>query len=237
MELFKNPKKIIIALDDISDFEILDLVDELKDYCIFKLNASFVKHGPELIKKINDRGGEVFLDMKFHDIPNTIRNHAICACMNNVFMFNVHCLGGVEMMNQARNAVDSFEGNPPLLIGVTILTSIDEETMKRLGINMSVEEQVKNLALMAKEAGLDGVVCSPHETKIIKEVCGKDFLIITPGIRPKWSSIDDQKRITTPKQAIENGSDFLVIGRPIIKAQNYNMSRVEAVKKVLEEIE
>lgn len=227
-------KKIFIALDNMNREEILTLVDELKDYCMFKLNDAFVKYGPELIKEIHEKGGEIFLDMKFHDIPNTIGNHSIGACMNEVFMFNVHCLGGLEMMKKARIAVDSYEGKKPLLIGVTILTSMDEESMRGLGINSTVEEQVKKLALQAKEAGLDGVVCSANEASMIKELCGKEFLTITPGIRPKWASNDDQKRIMTPADAVN--SDYLVIGRPIIQADKYGMSRVDAAKRIIDEL-
>ncbi len=234
-------KKIFLALDNLSKKEILQLVEELKDTVMFKINDAFTKFGPELIEEIHGKGGEVFLDLKFHDIPNTVANYSKAVAEKKVFCFNVHCLGGFEMMKKASETIDSYckEKNlrKPLIFGVTILTSMDEKTLKEeMQVNYSVEEMVKHLALLAKKAGLNGVVCSSKEIKLVKEACGKDFLTITPGIRPQWSVSDDQKRITTPKKAVQDGTDFLVIGRPIIQAEKYNMKRTKAVKKILQEI-
>lgn len=233
-------KKIFLALDNLEKNEILNLVKELKQDVMFKINDAFVKYGPKLINEIHSLGGEIFLDLKFHDIPNTVANYSITAAKNKVFMFNVHTLGGYEMMRKARVELDAFcsENNlrKPLLVGVTILTSMNQEELNEIGINKGVENQVITLAKLAKKAGLDGVVCSPKEIEQVKSVCGKDFLTITPGIRPKWSVIDDQKRINTPKEAIEKGGDYLVIGRPIIQASNYGITKVEAAKKIIEEI-
>jgi len=235
-------KKIFLALDNLDKEEILQLVEELKDPVMFKINDAFTKYGSELIEEIHSKGGEVFLDLKFHDIPNTVANYSKTVAEKKVFCFNVHCFGGLEMMKKARETIDEYckEKNlrKPLIFGVTILTSMDENTLKEeLKIKGSVEEMVKHLALLAKKAGLDGVVCSPKEIKLVKKACGKDFLLITPGIRPLWSAgKDDQKRITTPKKAVEDGTDFLVIGRPIIQAEKYGMKRTEAVKKIMEEI-
>lgn len=234
-------KKIFLALDNLEQDEILELVDELKDKVMFKLNDAFTKYGPELINKIHKKGGKLFMDLKFHDIPNTVSNYAKALCKKEVFMFNVHCLGGFEMMKKTKETVEQFcsENNlkKPLLIGVTILTSMNEQSLNDdLKIKESTENMVKHLALLAKKAGLDGVVCSPKEITLVKEACGKDFLTITPGIRPTYTTTDDQKRVLTPKQAIELGTDYIVIGRPITKAKNYNMTRLEAVNKILEEI-
>lgn len=234
-------KKIFLALDGMEKKEILELIEELKEEVMFKVNDAFTKFGPELIKEIRNKGGEVFLDLKFHDIPNTVSNYAKAAAELDVFVFNLHCLGGLEMMKKAKESLDVYckEKNlrKPLIVGVTILTSMDEQALKEeLKVNASVEEMVKHLALLAKKAGLDGVVCSPKEIKLIKEACGKDFLAITPGVRPEWSVADDQKRITTPKDAVKKGTDFMVIGRPIIQAEKYGMKRKEAVKKIMQEI-
>lgn len=234
-----NPK-IFLALDNLSKKEILTLVDELKDLVMFKINDSFTKYGPELIQEINKRGGKVFLDLKFHDIPNTVANYSIAASELNVYMFNVHAIGGFEMMKAAKEAVDKTckENNlkKPLLIAVTILTSMNEETLNNeLAIKTSLNETIKNLAILSKKAGLDGVVCSPHEVKMIKEICGKNFLTITPGIRPIWSEKGDQKRITTPKQAKELGCDYMVIGRPILQAEKFGLTKIQAIKRIIEE--
>jgi orotidine-5'-phosphate decarboxylase len=234
-------KKIFLALDNLEKKEILELVKELKNEVMFKINDSFLKFGPELIEEIQSLGGEVFLDLKFHDIPNTVANYAKAAAEKKVFMFNVHCLGGIEMMKQAKLAIEEYcnksNTRKPLIVGVTILTSMDEKTIKEeMKINLSLEEMVKHLALNAKKAGLDGVVCSPKEIELVKKACGKNFLCVTPGIRPEYASLDDQKRVLTPKEAVKKGADFLVIGRPIIEAQKYKMKRKEAAKKIMQEI-
>lgn len=234
-------KQIFLALDDLSKDEILKLVDELKDDVMFKINDSFTKYGPELISEIHKKGGEVFLDLKFHDIPNTVANYSKVCAEKNVFMFNVHCLGGFEMMKAAKDSLDKYcaehKKRKPLLIGVTILTSMNEETLKdELNITTNLNETVKNLALLAKKAGLDGVVCSPKEVEIVKKACGKNFLTVTPGIRPSWSESGDQKRITTPKDAKKLGTEYVVVGRPIIQASKFGLTRIDAAKKIIEEM-
>jgi orotidine-5'-phosphate decarboxylase len=238
--VFRLDKKIFVALDNLRKDEILSLVDELKDKVLFKLNDAFTNYGPGLVDEIHKRGGEIFLDLKFHDIPNTVANYVKAACNLGVYMFNVHCSGGFEMMQTAKETLNVYcvenKLRKPILIGVTVLTSMNEEEFTNLSINNSLVDQVKNLALIAKKAGIDGVVSSPKEVEMIKEACGDDFLVVTPGIRPDWSVADDQKRITTPRDAVKNCSDYLVIGRPIIKAEDYNMSRNEAVDKILDEI-
>ena len=161
-----------------------------------------------------------FLDLKFHDIPNTVAKAVTAAAKMGVWMVNVHASGGFEMMTKAKVALEPFGDKAPILIAVTVLTSMDESELKRLGINKSPQEQVIYLAKLAKEAGLDGVVCSAQEASVLKAELGEHFKLVTPGIRPEGSDAGDQKRIMTPKQAIEAGSDYLVLGRPITKASN-----------------
>ncbi|MBR9690860.1 orotidine-5'-phosphate decarboxylase [Candidatus Woesearchaeota archaeon] len=232
-------KKIFIALDNMEKDEILEIVGQLKDKVMFKINDAFTKYGPDIVKEIHNRGGEVFLDLKFHDIPSTVANYAKQAAKLGVYMFNIHCLGGVEMMEAARKAIDKHsKGKKPLLIGVTILTSMDDELMKEeLKINVFVETMVEHFAKLAKKVGLDGVVCSPEEIKVVKDACGKDFITVTPGVRPAWATADDQRRIVSPQEAHDIGSDYIVIGRPIIQADQYDMTRVEAAEKIIDEME
>ena len=187
---------------------------------------------------INKRGGKVFLDLKYHDIPNTVARAAEVATKLGVYIFDLHTSGGYEMMKaaaEARNKISLDLGlRKPLILGVTLLTSINQEILEKdLGIKRRLEEQVVHLARLAKTAGLDGVVASPREIKGIRKACGEDFIILTPGIRPAGKSFDDQKRIMTPREAIRLGADFLVIGRPIRDAAN----PVEAAKEILKEME
>jgi len=190
-----------------------------------------------IIDKIKELGGKVFLDLKFTDIPFTVANHCKAATKKGIDMMTIHCCGGIEMMKKAAEATrataEELNIKKPILLGITVLTSVDLDVLnEELRISGSIEEQVVHLAKLAKNAGLDGVVASPKETKLIKEACGPEFLVVTPGIRPKWSVADDQKRITTPADAIANGSDFLVIGRAITAQDD----KVEAVRKIIEEI-
>ena len=180
----------------------------------------FTYFGPSFVKELIDLGFDVFLDLKFHDIPNTVAKAVTAAANMGVWMVNVHASGGFEMMSKAKQALEKFGDKAPLLIAVTVLTSMDEVELKRLGVEKSAQQQVMHLAKLAKEAGLDGVVCSAQEAKILKAELGNNFKLVTPGIRPEGSDAGDQKRIMTPKEAIEAGSDYLVIGRPITQAQN-----------------
>lgn len=224
--------RIILALDVDSAEKANSLVEELHEYVgVYKINSLFNEEGPSIVKSIQENGGKVFLDLKYHDIPNTVANYAKAAAKMGVFMFNVHASGGFEMMKAAADAVKGL-CKKPIVLGVTILTSLDQKAMGEIGIQGSVEGQVKRLALLAKKAGLDGVVCSPKEISIVREACGAEFVIVTPGIRPAWSETGDQKRITTPKDAVDAGADYLVIGRPIAEAED----RAEAARKVLKEI-
>ena len=234
-----QPKnRILVALDVDNREEALAIIDETRDYVGgYKINSLFNEEGPQIVREVIEKGGKVFLDLKYHDIPNTVANYASAATKLGVYMFNIHSTGGFEMMKAcveaAEKAALEFNVKKPVIIAVTVLTSIDQEALnKELNVSSSVEEQVVHLALLAKQAGCDGVVASAKETKIIKEACGNDFLVVTPGIRPLWAASGDQKRIVTPKQALEDGSDYLVIGRAITGQKD----RVEAAKKIVEEI-
>ncbi len=204
---------------------------------MFKVGKQlFTRCGPDVVRMIRAEGGDVFLDLKYHDIPNTVAMAGLEACRLGVKMFNVHALGGPEMMRETVARADTLfprgSDKRPLLLAVTILTSSTEETLRAVGIDRPVSEMVPRLALLAKEAGMDGVVASPREVGLIREVCGKDFVIVTPGVRPSFASMDDQKRVTTPADAIAAGADCLVIGRPISAAPD----PVAAADQILAEI-
>jgi orotidine-5'-phosphate decarboxylase len=220
-------EKLIIALD-VSDADTaLKLVDMLgEDVKIFKVGFElFVTAGPAIVKKIQDKGKRVFLDLKFHDIPNTVSKAAIAATRLGVYMFNVHTSGGIEMMRRCRDSVFDLCAKEnisrPKIIGVTALTSINNEILKNeIGIQRSVKTLVKNLATLALKAGLDGVVASSQEIAMVKQGCGKDFIVVTPGIRPSWIPPDDQRRTATPKEALREGADYIVMGRGILKHED-----------------
>lgn len=238
-------ERLIVALDVDTKEKAIDIVKKLKsDVGIFKVGSElFTSCGPSIVDQIQALGVKIFLDLKFHDIPNTAAKSAAIAARLGVFMFNIHALGGPDMMKKVAQTV----GGKSKVIAVTILTSMDENSLKKIGVFDNMETQVLKLARLAKDAGLDGVVASPAEVKLIRNNIGRDFLIVTPGVRPAWAaaggpsagsgpilglSQDDQKRIATPKEAIDNGADFIVVGRPIIEAQN----PVEAAKKILKEM-
>ncbi len=217
-------KRLIFALDVDNLEDARNWVERLQGQVgLFKVGKQlFTKCGPEIVHLVQGGGGEVFLDLKYHDIPNTVAMAGLEALRLGVRMFNVHALGGFEMMAKLVAEVDAVcpRGNPdrPLLLAVTILTSSNDETLQAIGIDRPVAEMVPRLAKLAKDAGMDGVVASPKEVGLIREVCGDDFLIVTPGVRPSFASQDDQKRVTTPGDALRAGADYLVIGRPISAA-------------------
>jgi len=235
-----NPKdRLIVALDVNSEEKATVLVRKLKgDVKIFKLGLElFSSCGPDIIRAIKEEGCGVFLDLKFHDIPNTVAKAAACVTRAGVSMFNVHALGGYDMMKRAAEAVkDEVAGKSikrPKILAVTMLTSASENDLKKLGINDNMKSVVLRLAGLAKEAGLDGVVASAKEAKDIKKDLGSSFLVVTPGVRPSWAKVGDQKRVATPSEAVKAGADYIVVGRPVIEAPD----PVEAVKKILKEIE
>lgn len=234
--IIKPKDRLIFALDVSSLQEVKKWVRLLKGYVgVFKVGKElFTACGPKVIDTIHRSGGEVFLDLKFHDIPNTVAKAGAVAARLGVKMFNVHILGGLDMMKAVRKAVDTAckEDNRPIILGVTILTSMNEKAMKEVGIQGPVKKRVLYLAGLAKKAGLDGVVASPLEAQDIRRRFGKDFIIVTPGIRMPDSKPDDQNRTMTPKEAIAAGADYIVVGRPIREAKN----QVEAARRILEEI-
>ncbi|WP_296405084.1 orotidine-5'-phosphate decarboxylase [Psychrobacter sp.] len=212
---------IIVAIDKPSLNEALSLADQLDPrLCRVKVGKElFTYCGPKIVNELQGRGFEVFLDLKFHDIPNTTAQAVLAAADMGVWMVNVHASAGLLAMQESKKRLQQA-GHDTLLIAVTVLTSMTEEGLKGIGIDTSVTKQVEQLALLTKEAGLDGVVCSAQEAQRLKQLCGHSFRLITPGIRMADDSADDQKRICTPSQAIHNGSDYLVIGRSITQAQN-----------------
>ncbi|WP_407535709.1 orotidine-5'-phosphate decarboxylase [Cetobacterium somerae] len=227
--------RLIIALDYSNMEDAKNIVEILGETVSFyKVGLElFLNSKGEMVEYLTQKGKKVFLDLKFHDIPNTTTMASLFAAKQDVFMFNVHASGGRAMMELVAKRVK--EVNPEILsIAVTILTSFSEEGLKEtFKSELTLKELALNLAKLTKEAGMDGIVCSPWEAKAIKELCGENFKTVCPGVRPKWSVANDQERIMTPKDAILNGCDYLVVGRPITKNEN----PVEAAKKVLAEIE
>ena len=216
---------IIVALDAKSQYDALTIAEQLDPaLCRVKVGKELFTHeGPSVVKALHDKGFEVFLDLKFHDIPNTTAQ-AVCAAADlGVWMVNVHASGGRKMMETCVQRLKA--GNySTQLIAVTVLTSMGREDLKDLGLDIEPFEQVKRLAKLTQESGLDGVVCSAQEAKMLREILGQDFALVTPGIRPVGSNADDQKRIVTPKQAMIDGSTHLVIGRPITQSENPNQT-------------
>ncbi len=226
-----NP--LMVALDT-EDREILrTLVDQLAPAVgAFKVGFfPFLLFGWDLVDYIHSRGSRVFLDLKFHDIPNTVANAVEAAARRKVFMVNLHTLGGREMMERAAARVRDLSPRP-LLLGVTLLTSMGPREMEEVGLTGTVEERVLSLARLAHDSGLDGVVASPREARAIKDALGRDFIIVTPGVRPPGVPIQDQKRVTTPREAMAAGAHYIVVGRPICQAPD----PVAVAREILEEL-
>ncbi len=213
--------KVIVALDYDNDTDALSFVNRVSpQLCKLKVgNELFTTAGPALVGKLVDKGFKVFLDLKYHDIPNTVARACEAAARLGVWMVNVHSSGGNVMMQTAAEALMKFE-NRPLLIAVTVLTSMDEAQLSTIGLNVAPKDQVIRLAKLTRECGLDGVVCSAQEALMIKEQVSAPFICVTPGIRPEGSALGDQKRVMTPYEAMHNGSDYLVIGRPITRSED-----------------
>jgi len=239
MKPTKRPEdKIIIALDVPKKEIALNLIEKLKYVRTFKIGLElFISEGPSLLKKIHKMGKKIFLDLKLHDIPNTVAGAIRSGLQHRVSMMTLHASGGLDMMRRASDEANQFSIKTgiqkPLLLAVTVLTSFKQDELKQIGVKGKTNDQVLNLAGLAKQAGMDGLVCSPKETTLIKKEMGKDFLVVNPGIRPLWASKDDQKRITTPSQAIQNGADFLVMGRPVTQAPDPE----EAFFKICQELD
>ncbi len=211
--------RIIVALDYADAEQALTLSRRLDpSLCRVKVGKElFTRAGPALVEQLVDRGFDVFLDLKFHDIPHTVAQACGAAADLGVWMVNVHALGGRRMMTAARAALGRAPERP-LLIAVTVLTSMDEQDLREVGLSGSAEDNVVRLAVLARDAGVDGVVCSAREAARLRQQCGDDFRLVTPGIRPGGVETQDQKRTVTPQQAVRDGADYLVIGRPITQA-------------------
>ncbi len=232
-----NSGKLIVALDvpTLSDAE--KLVRSLSPFVhTFKIGKElFTSCGPEVVRMVRSQGADIFLDLKFHDIPNTVSSACRAAVRQGVFMLNVHCLGGRKMMTEAAAAVHeeaAVSGKKPLLIGVTLLTSMGDADLGEIGIAKKTQDEVRDLAALAFSSGLDGVVASGQEIELIRKVTNEKFIIVTPGVRPAWAAQGDQKRVVTPKEAVDKGASFIIVGRPI----THHPRPEEAAQMVLKEI-
>lgn len=214
--------KVIVALDFDNKNKAMDFVDRLdSSSCRLKVGKEmFTYFGPEFVKTLVAKKFDVFLDLKFHDIPNTTAKACKAAADLGVWMMNVHASGGPKMMEYARRALDEYKQERPLLIGVTVLTSMDQAQLSSIGIDVQPDQHVLRLAKLTEQSGLDGVVCSAQEAKLLRAELPQDFLLVTPGIRPVGSAQGDQSRIMTPQQAMKSGVSYMVIGRPITQADD-----------------
>lgn len=225
---------VIVALDFPDASAAINLAKQLDPaQCRVKVGKElFTSSGPSVIGTLHELGFEVFLDLKFHDIPNTTASAVVAAAELGVWMVNVHAGGGRRMMEACREALDGHTGHRPLLTAVTVLTSLEQEDLLEVGVDIEPMVQVQRLARLTQECGLDGVVCSAREAKALRSALGSDLLLVTPGIRPADAVADDQKRIVTPQQALENGSSYLVIGRPITKARDPAQALADIVSEL-----
>ncbi len=233
--ILNNCDRLIVALDYTNLNDVKKIVTSIGDKVnVYKVGLElFLNTRGEAIDYLHSLNKKVFLDLKFHDIPNTTAMASLFAIKEKVFMFNVHCSIGVTAMEKVVTTIKTSNSNS-LCIGVTVLTSFsDKEIMEQFKTSLNASELATHLAVQSKNAGLNGVVCSPIEAKKIKNLCGNDFYTICPGVRPSFASVDDQKRIMTPKDAIKNGADFLVIGRPITKSHD----PIKAIDLIINEIE
>ena len=212
-------KPIVVALDFDNGKQALDLVDRLDPKrCRLKVGKElFTSEGPQLVEALHKKDFDVFLDLKFHDIPNTTAKAVAAAANMGVWMVNVHASGGQRMMEAAAQAIQGFQ-KKPILIGVTVLTSMEQSDLAGIGLDITPQQQVERLAKLTQQSGLDGVVCSAQEAQSLKQLCGAEFQLITPGIRPSFAQQGDQRRVMTPSQAMKAGVDYMVIGRPITQA-------------------
>jgi len=218
-QIANGDPKIIVAMDYADAKSALELAAQLQPaLCRLKVGKElFTASGPQLVEQLMQRGFEVFLDLKFHDIPNTVAQACKSAAALGVWMVNVHALGGRRMMEAAQEALANT-AQPPKLIAVTVLTSMGPDDLVELGISDAPAQLVLRLAQLARNSGLDGVVCSAQEAALLRRECGEKFCLVTPGIRPVLATLDDQMRVAQPRQALEAGSSYLVIGRPITRA-------------------
>jgi orotidine-5'-phosphate decarboxylase len=230
----KQSSPIVVALDYDSSSQALAMASQLDPQrCRLKVGKElFTAAGPQLVDQLQQQGFEIFLDLKFHDIPNTVAKAVLAAARMGVWMVNVHASGGAEMMQTTQAALKAKGGHQPLLIAVTVLTSMDAAGLKATGIDQTPAQRVLSLAHLSHQSGFDGVVCSAQESALLKTELGAGFKLVTPGIRPSFAVAGDQKRIMTPAQAMQAGSDYLVIGRPITQAKE-PMQALEMIEKEL----
>lgn len=229
----REEAKIIVALDTEGSDRAIALADQLDPaLCRLKVgNELFTRAGPALIQELHNRSFDVFLDLKFHDIPNTVSKAVSAAAGLGVWMLTLHASGGVDMMRAARAAADKHP-QPPLLIAVTVLTSMADDDLVQIGVKRPADEHVQRLAALAQNAGMDGVVCSAAEAEALRTLLRKDFVLVTPGIRPEGDPVHDQKRVVTPADAIRAGSSYLVIGRPITRSRHPG-ARLQEIQRQL----
>ncbi|MGH7775501.1 MAG: orotidine-5'-phosphate decarboxylase [Candidatus Binatia bacterium] len=232
-------ERLILALD-VDDLERVKVVVQLlaREVGMFKVGKQLFTHaGPLAVKLIQELGGEVFLDLKFHDIPTTVAKAAVEATRLGVKMFNVHASGSLEMMRQTvrevRRVCRQENLKRPIMLAVTVLTSLSKSDLEKVGVDGEVADQVVRLALLTQEAGMDGVVASPHEVAGIRQACGRRFIIVSPGIRPEKGKRNDQRRVMTPEEAVRAGVDYIVVGRPIMEAKD----PMSAVREIISEME
>jgi orotidine-5'-phosphate decarboxylase len=213
--------RIIVPLDVPSLKQAIDLLDRLPEVTFWKVGLElFVSTGAEILQILNERQKKIFLDLKFHDIPNTVAAACRAASRYHIDLLTLHATAGREALAAAKAAVSHLP-SPPKLLAITVLTSLNARQLAfDLKIPLELPEYALEMALLSKESGIDGAVCSPHEVGQLRRVCGEDFLLVCPGVRPRWSDKGDQRRVMTPSQAIEAGADYLVIGRPITNAEN-----------------
>ncbi|MEH6346654.1 MAG: orotidine-5'-phosphate decarboxylase [Bermanella sp.] len=214
-------KPIVVALDFDNGKQALELVERLDPQrCRLKVGKElFTSEGPQLVESLQKKNFDVFLDLKFHDIPNTTAKAVAAAANMGVWMVNVHASGGQRMMEAAAESLQGFK-QKPILIAVTVLTSMEQQDLAGIGLDVTPQQQVERLAELTQNSGLDGVVCSAQEAQSLKRLCGSGFQLITPGIRPSFAQQGDQRRVMTPEQAMKAGVDYMVIGRPITQAKD-----------------
>ncbi|WP_434797832.1 orotidine-5'-phosphate decarboxylase [Terrisporobacter vanillatitrophus] len=235
--MINGKHKLIVAIDTDDFDKAKELIDQLEDSVdIFKVGLEqYVATKGKTVDYLKEKGKKIFLDLKFHDIPNTMKSAVRAAVRDNVWLMTIH-VSDLEGMRQcalvAKEEAEKLNIEKPIIVGVTVLTSLSNEDLQDIGSNMTTEELAIKRAKLAKESGIDGVVCSAKEVDKIVEACGKDFITVCPGIRPTTSSAGDQKRVVTPAEAIKNGAQYLVVGRPITQSENPKQTAIDIVKEI-----
>lgn len=235
--MIKGKDKLIVAIDTDDFDKAKQLIDQLEDSVdIFKVGLEqYVSTKGKTVEYLKEKGKKIFLDLKFHDIPNTMKSAVRAATRDNIWLMTIH-VSDLEGMRQcalvAKEEAEKLNIEKPIIVGVTVLTSLSNEDLQDIGCNMTTEELALKRAQLAKKAGIDGVVCSAKEVEKIVEVCGEDFVTVCPGIRPLFSNTEDQKRVVTPSQAVKNGAQYIVVGRPITKSENPKQAAIDIAKEI-----